>query len=327
MKRKKIMNKPSKKVWRIIKNKSISENDHKTLRKSTFINDLFKLQWNRDKLPNNSKVQEPDFENIWDNIRKETRETSGKPVRKLFHEGLKYAAALVLLFLAFYAGSRIQPGNQKGLAMNQAFQNPPGVRSEIRLPDNSKIWLNSQSSIIYNADFGKENRIVILDGEAIFEVEKNEELPFIVKAGSSEIKALGTEFYVSAYPRYSYVSSGLMEGSIRIKVKNNNLILSDRKSISLSKTDGTVIHESELIPSFYEWKNGKLIFENTPLDQMAYRLSNWFGHKVKVDEKISDQRFTMSIENENIRDVLELIKLASSIEYRKTEDGYFIYPE
>lgn len=204
-------------------------------------------------------------------------------------------------------------------------QTPPGAISEIRLPDNSRLWLNAQSSVEYDNDFGIDHRNLSITGEAYFVVKESKDLPFTVNVKGNKVIALGTEFYVSAYDYNEKISSGLISGKIRIETDEETLVLNKPGAASFKLSDGSLISRGNPEPSHYEWKNGKLIFNNTSLEELSYRLSNWYNHTITVEETIKDQKFTLRIQDENIREVLELIKLASDLEYKSTETGYYIY--
>ena len=77
---------------------------------------------------------------------------------------------------------------------------PAGKREQIILPDSSRVWLNSGSVLIYPSTFIGQTRDVYLSGEGYFEVEKNTEQPFIVKARTLNVEVLGTRFNILAYP-------------------------------------------------------------------------------------------------------------------------------
>jgi ferric-dicitrate binding protein FerR (iron transport regulator) len=72
-------------------------------------------------------------------------------------------------------------------------------RSNIVLPDGSKVWLNSHSRITYPRDYGIRERSLSLTGEAYFEVAKDPGKRFLVNAGDMQVEALGTSFNVKAY--------------------------------------------------------------------------------------------------------------------------------
>ncbi|MFW5878141.1 MAG: FecR family protein, partial [bacterium] len=169
------------------------------------------------------------------------------------------------------------------------------------------------------------HRNLSITGEAYFDVTENKDLPFTVNVKENKLIALGTEFYVSAYDYNNRLSSGLLSGKIRIETSEETVELSKPGAASFDLESGSLISKGKPEPSHYEWKNGKLIFNNTSLEELSHRLSNWYNHTVKVEESIKDQKFTLRIEDENIKEVLELIKLASELEYKATDTGYYIF--
>ena len=85
---------------------------------------------------------------------------------------------------------------------------PPGQRINLILSDNTNLWLNANTTFRYPTEFAKENRTVFLNGEAYFEVTKNEKKPFIVKTGHGDIHVTGTTFIVEAHYKFkSFVST------------------------------------------------------------------------------------------------------------------------
>lgn len=93
-----------------------------------------------------------------------------------------------------------------------------GQRASIKLPDGTKIWLNSHSKLYYNSDYGVKERIVFLSGEAYFEVSKDTLHRFLVNAGDMKIEALGTSFNVKAYEEDNELITTLFEGCVRTAV-------------------------------------------------------------------------------------------------------------
>src|SRR5690606_6865004 len=92
------------------------------------------------------------------------------------------------------------------------------------LPDQSKVILNSISSITFDSEFGKTNRLVTLEGEAFFEVTTDKESPFKVQTGDVETTALGTAF--NAFSRDGQVEVSLTEGKVKVSHKINEVELS-----------------------------------------------------------------------------------------------------
>lgn len=92
-----------------------------------------------------------------------------------------------------------------------------GEKSYLQLPDGTKVWLNSCTTIQYAEDYGRSNRNIHLSGEAYFEVARNEKKPFIVKANGIDVKALGTAFNISAYPEDTQLITTLFSGKVAVQ--------------------------------------------------------------------------------------------------------------
>ncbi len=161
---------------------------------------------------------------------------------------------------------------------------PKGSRISFTLPDNTKGWLNSGSSLEYVLPFGSK-RQVTLTGEAWFEVTKDEANPFLVHAGISEIRVLGTKFNVNAYPEENYVEVALCEGKVEfsapgvaspVLMKPDERLVCRNGKANLYGTDAS---------RYAAWVEGKLVFRGDPMAEVARRLERWYNVKVEVVDK------------------------------------------
>ena len=111
-----------------------------------------------------------------------------------------YAAAICLAVLSTWTIMNYQRENviEEELAFEE-FSTPPGQRAQVKLHDGTVVWLNARSRLRYPNRFSGAERKVELDGEAFFEVFRNEEAPFVVSTEKLDIKVLGTKFNVFAY--------------------------------------------------------------------------------------------------------------------------------
>ncbi|MGC9352984.1 MAG: FecR family protein, partial [Mariniphaga sp.] len=196
---------------------------------------------------------------------------------------------------------------------------PYGGKTHFTLPDGSKVWVNSGSTFSYPARFSKK-RVVELQGEAYFDVV-SESNPFIVKSKYGEVEVLGTEFNVKAYNDELFETT-LVNGSVMVDGKNGHQV---------NLTPGTqVIFDAEKYIKrpvetelFTSWKEGQLIFRDTPLRLMIPRLERWYNVDIETqfrDESIKELKFTATIEFESFSEVLELIHVTTPIEYFYDKD-------
>lgn len=100
---------------------------------------------------------------------------------------------------------------------------PKGKRSQIVLADNSKIWINSGSKVIYPRAFEGKYREIYVEGEVYLNVTHDTSKPFIVNTSGFEVRVLGTSFNISAYKNQEKAAVVLVEGSVN--VKTNKIII------------------------------------------------------------------------------------------------------
>lgn len=233
----------------------------------------------------------------------------------------RIAAVLTLPLLAFTIWSLFLQEKPTELAQNEItwheIQSPAGMRSHVVLPDGTDLWLNAESKIKYGIPFTRENRQVELSGEAFLKVVKNENAPFIVNAGSASVKVLGTQFNVKAYPDEENLEIALAEGSVEFTGtladgKKATATMVPNDFLAMNITTGKVRLENKNLNKHISWVKNIIIFDETPMPEVAKTLERWYGVKVVVaDAEINKYRFSTTFENESLFRVLELLELSS----------------
>lgn len=210
-----------------------------------------------------------------------------------------------------------------------------GTFSLIDLPDGSKVWLNSGSSLRYPDQFNNNNRIVELIGEAYFEVQSNEAMPFLVNTPYFTVKATGTKFSVRAEKNYRAPSVTLVEGKVAIREtnsgKNKGLItfLQPNQHMIYDTLTGHITIDSEDTYKYISWKDGKLVFRNDNICEVARRISLQYNVDIEIKGTgIKQYRYRATFENEPLGELLRLLKISSPIDYNEVKpkalpDGTF----
>lgn len=181
-----------------------------------------------------------------------------------------------------------QPVENKGIAYNTVFV-PYGKRSQVVLPDNSSIWLNSGSTLVYPVRFDKDKREVYLEGEALFEITHDKDSPFHVLTKSLEVKVLGTVFDLSAYDEDSVINTILEKGSVEISY-NKNLIeksytkISPGELASFSVKDQLFVTSEVNTKDFTSWKDGYMALEKKSLESITRRLSRYYNVTIEFED-------------------------------------------
>lgn len=198
-----------------------------------------------------------------------------------------------------------------------------GVRTSLDLPDGSIAYLNSGSTLSYPASYDKKERQVTLVGEAYFSVKHDPEHPFIVSVSHDrlKVKVLGTEFNVRAYEKEDVVQTTLVSGAVNIvmeedegKTSVRNLYPSEKAIYDL--TDKTLEVMNVDVEGEIAWKDGRLVFKETPLPEVLGCLANFYNVDFKVmDPVINSYRFTGTFNNRQLPQVLDYLRISSRIDY------------
>lgn len=192
-----------------------------------------------------------------------------------------------------------------------------GEQTSVILPDGSKVWLNVDTKLSYQVDYGVNSRNLLLEGEAYFEVEKNKELPFEVTSGGITTKALGTRFVISAYPESDEIKSSLINGSVEVDYGKVQEILKPGQQLVFNKIEPGIVVKS--FDENYElaWKDKKLVFRLMPFDNVISELEKWYNIKIEYNPALfKSETLTVRFEKyETLEQVLEVIGKANGFKY------------
>jgi len=226
--------------------------------------------------------------------------------------------------LAYSDGTPLLEVNKKELTKIMAtIQVPKGGKYQIKLPDGSKVWLNSMSKLEYPLAFDPNRRTVKLEGEGYFEVAKlnknDKRVPFEVISSSQTIEVTGTQFNVSAYPEDAQTVSTLVEGSINVHSASGKISLSPNQQ-AINSANGLSKRAVE-VESFIAWKNNKFMFYETELRDVMKGLSRWYDIQVEYQGNIPATYFYGEIgRDKNLAEVIRLIE-KSGVKFKLKQKG------
>lgn len=231
---------------------------------------------------------------------------------------------LLIGVLVLYMGKR-QPAT---VAQMIEVKTNAGMTTSILLPDSTVVHLNSESSLRYPTVFADDVRKVELDGEAYFDVTHQPSKQFIVSTPyHSQVEVYGTSFNVEAYGNEAPISTTLIKGSIGFIYKNNRgtfqkSILSPNQKLIYSPQTGTVECHATSGESETSWKDGKLIFNDTPLDEVLHMLSKRFHVEFVLSNKsLKDCSFTGTFAHQRLERIMEFFRISSRIRWRYIDNA------
>lgn len=248
----------------------------------------------------------------------------GRRIGSLLKVITRAAAVLFLPLAGVLAWHLSQNASaEQNLSYNESFSSVDAI-TKVILPDGTKVWLNHSSSIKYPAVFNGKSRDVELNGEAYFEVTHNPKIPFVVNVGDLQVCAHGTTFNIYGYTEDERIETSLIEGNVEIKKKNidGTTISYQMKPLDrfiYSKSDKKIT-SSKCEFKNYAWKDGKLVFKNASIDEVVKKLSRWYNVDISLKDSILNNfTYTATINQETLPQVLELISLATPVNYSITQ--------
>lgn len=256
--------------------------------------------------------------NAFSGIRHEEAEAPRLEKRKLFRsKALKYciaAAAAAALFLTGAATSELVTGKRQETVLMASSENI----SSYTLPDGSKVWLNKNSWLAYNQKFGKRTRQVNLKGEGYFEVNRDEQRPFIVKMQNNlDIKVLGTTFNACNYPSLNKAEVILRSGSVQVSDNGRNEYVILKPNQKFTWNEGTAEISSVNAMNCCRWFEHRLVFDNVKLKDILENLSHKYQTEISLNVgNLADKHMSMTIRDESVEDILDILTTLLPIRWR-----------
>lgn len=265
--------------------------------------------------------------------------------RRLVLNAMSYAATCAILIASTYLITTKYFAKTNIPEANNTLYVPAGQRLKITLADGTDVWLNAQTKLTYPVIFTGEERRVILDGEAYFDVAKDETKPFIVSTHDIELKVLGTEFNVYSYSSEDYSQTSLINGSLEVylkdqqskavKLKPNDQVTISNKQIqssqlSLPKDTNTVsgkvnrntMHLGKITNTeHFLWKDGIYSFENELLVNILKKLEIYYDVEFMIeDSSIYQWEYTGKFrQQDGIDKILDMIRRIHNFDITKNE--------
>lgn len=275
-------------------------------------------------------TQQYDVDQAFERFRKRTGlDQSGRQSYKWYRTWSVAAVAIVLLGLitvtAYWQGSRQIQSNFSDIVVEA----PLGSKTKLTLPDGSTVWLNAGSKMIYSQGFGVSDRRLAFQGEGYFEVEKNDEMPFLVQTHDVNVTVVGTKFNFRNYPEDEEAVVELLEGKVALEnqLKEEAVrYLSPNEKMVLHKATGEMDITSAKVKEATLWTENILLFDEDLLPDIVRKLERSYHVQIEIDnEDLKQARFYGQFNQleQNIYDVLDMLSETGKLKYH--EEGKVIY--
>ena len=240
-------------------------------------------------------------------------------------------AAAAVVAAVLLAGGLTTVLLSKRLAQPVTVVTQLGERSQVVLPDGTKVWLNSSSSVEYVAPFFSRQRRVKMEGEAYFEVEHDRRAPFVVSTNGLDVEVLGTRFNIRNDDNEHRVTTVLIEGAVKdyasgreqasVRLHPAQQLVFDTRTHAMRLTDCPSAERS------INWIDGRFCFEHDTFGEIVAELKRYYNVDIRfMDTRLRDMRFSGNFRVEDgIYHIMSVLQLTYKFNYRIAGNDIELY--
>ena len=251
-----------------------------------------------------SGVEDKIWSKISSSIKEDLQQTEAKVIkRRALVRFLPYAAvaAIALLLLYFNIGGQFDTNVSVPMAQVKT----------VTLPDGSTANINADSKLQYDIKSWDQNRLVSLEGEAFFSVEKGSK--FSVQTNKGTVEVLGTSFNV--YSRKGLFEVQCETGKVSVKSAGQETILMPEQSVSVVKGNHSFNEKIEDSEKRSTWQKGIFVYEAAPIRDVVDELERQFDVKIQMDKSVANESYTGSFNKSNFENALTEVFYPLGLKY------------
>ncbi|OUN65340.1 MULTISPECIES: FecR family protein [unclassified Butyricimonas] len=211
----------------------------------------------------------------------------------------------------------VSGGLQDSCEIYHTLRVPRGGEYTLVLADGTTVYLNAESELRFPKQFRGKKRKVYLTGEGYFDVQRNEKQPFIVEAQQVAIRVLGTSFGVRAYTREVNVLTTLVQGRVNVEADGQQVELNPGQQADFNRENDRLTVAEVDVEQYVGWKDGRLVFDNKPLEFILEELGRWYSFDVfYTNKELKEIPYSLNIKkHEDIAHVLKFIERTGKVKF------------
>lgn len=207
-----------------------------------------------------------------------------------------------------------------------ALSTPVGGQYKVILADGSKVWLNASTTLRYPAAFNGKERRVEVNGEAYFDIAKNEQQPFrVVLPDSSVVTVTGTQFNVMYYGSATQKEVTLVEGKVNVAHKGKEQLLQPGNQATISVA-GLQKRTGVDVEAITGWKNGLFVFHDASIETIMTQIERWYGANVVYRAKTKQLLNAEILRSEPLPKLLGLLELNGYVHFKIENKTIYVLP-
>lgn len=281
---------------------------------------------------NNADLQERfkqhgEASDIIANSRKQEAPIPSTPRIKI-RQSIRYAASaavIIAVSVSMYLFTNKNKEQEEIKICNISI--PAGEKKEIKLPDESDIYINSASTLKYPETFEQDRRVVELAGEAFFKITPDKARPFVINTGQISIKVLGTSFNVRSYSEDEWIGVTVSTGTVSVSIfdENSSIQLSPNEELWINKKNRFFQKSKKDILQASSWRDGYLYFDKAPIKDVINTLNRKYAVNIALERPREEYTITGEHDNKSLQSVLESICFITKLKLKKHGDNIILY--
>ena len=250
-----------------------------------------------------------------------------KPEKRFsFIPYLRYVAIVAVILSIGWGGFRLIRSNQEKVLTYTEVHVKNGEHKRIILPDGTSVTLNAGSYLRYPREFITDVRRIEMNGEAFFEVTRDEEKPFLIHTKDADVKVLGTSFNVKAFDMDEQLTVSVQTGKVQVDLPEAMMRLLPDEQFVMDKTKGEFQKRNEDARLSTVWIKGGLYFNRTPIRTVVNELVRMYNRTIEFAPGAEyDDYIYGEHDNKSLEAVLKSIQYSTEIKYRIENDKIVLY--
>ena len=250
-----------------------------------------------------------------------------KPEKRFsFIPYLRYVAIVAVILSIGWGGFRLIRTNQEKVLTYTEVHVKNGEHKRIILPDGTSVTLNAGSYLRYPREFITDVRRIEMNGEAFFEVTRDEEKPFLIHTKDADVKVLGTSFNVKAFDMDEQLTVSVQTGKVQVDLPEAMMRLLPDEQFVMDKTKGEFQKRNEDARLSTVWIKGGLYFNRTPIRTVVNELVRMYNRTIEFAPGAEyDDYIYGEHDNKSLEAVLKSIQYSTDIKYRIENDKIVLY--